>query len=548
MQVVLRQTFTLGRFHATPWKVFPYDDPHGEWPPSPWRLLRAIVARSYQFERERPPIPREQREGLVAAFCGSEVSWRLPEFSWRGPGLRQYQPVEFKWANPTPKKLKLIPLDQELSTALGGRFAVLEKGRGDLLRFEVFDEERRSVRLIEDVSDRELVKSFKEARRRGTPVELRRYPPDARGYSKSKVQDNIWLIPDGEELLWFLTGDLWERQDMDLLGLLDACLARMTYFGRAESITEIGRVREPSVNLPVPNCYLSERRGAGMVPVLVPVREATLGQVEASTDDKEVAGATIPPGTRWMYAERPLRPAPVRPSGRVPRLKPVQLVQFAIGSHVPPGLREIVRLTQRFRGRALRAFLERATNGTVADWGKASLDLRERARLLTGKDSAGGPLRDHSHAVFFVHVYNGKPARLCMWRRESFDDAEQTALLAAAEAPLPLGYTGDPWTVTLVPMDSLVPPPPPLSALAHDCWETATPFVPPRHVLDRRGHLKHGESVEDQVRGELANRGIDPANVGVSIRAAGWVKVNWQPRRWNRSGAIPTAPTSYLSR
>src|SRR5665213_3156990 len=108
MQIILRQTFPLGRFHATPWKIFPYDDPHGEWPPSPWRLLRGILARSYQFEREQGSVTRDQRLALVTAFCQSDVSWLLPEVTWRGPGLRQYQPVEFGFDNPPVKKLKLI--------------------------------------------------------------------------------------------------------------------------------------------------------------------------------------------------------------------------------------------------------------------------------------------------------------------------------------------------------------------------------------------------------------------------------------------------------
>jgi CRISPR-associated protein Csb2 len=30
MRVVLKQIFPLGRFHATPWRVNPFDDPYGE--------------------------------------------------------------------------------------------------------------------------------------------------------------------------------------------------------------------------------------------------------------------------------------------------------------------------------------------------------------------------------------------------------------------------------------------------------------------------------------------------------------------------------------
>jgi CRISPR-associated protein Csb2 len=99
MQLALEQTFPLGRFHATPWKVFPYDDPHGEWPPSPWRLVRAVLARSFQLDREIADSTERHaslREALVRAFATSEISWQLPASTWRGPGVRQYHPAKFK--------------------------------------------------------------------------------------------------------------------------------------------------------------------------------------------------------------------------------------------------------------------------------------------------------------------------------------------------------------------------------------------------------------------------------------------------------------------
>lgn len=205
-------------------------------------------------------------------------------------------------------------------------------------------------------------------------------------------------------------------------------------------------------------------------------------------------------------------------------------MQFAIGARVAPALKDSVCLTQRFRGRALRSFLKLATGNAVTDWKQATPDVRERAALLAGKDGQGRALAGHRHAVFSIHLENGKPVRLCIWRREPFDDLEQAALLAAAETPLPLGYKGDPWTVTLVPLDSHVLPPPALSSRPSRRWETLTPFVPPRHVFDRRGRVKAGDSVEEQVRQELANRGIDPVGIQISVRRGGWVKVH-QTRR-----------------
>ncbi|MCW5889579.1 MAG: type I-U CRISPR-associated protein Cas5/Cas6 [bacterium] len=108
MRVVLRQAFPLGRFHATPWRVNPYDDPHGEWPPSPWRLVRAVTARWYQWAREMGKDPERPQhiadlEGLQAALCKSTYAFHLPPSAGRGIPLRQYHPTTFGW-NPAGRK------------------------------------------------------------------------------------------------------------------------------------------------------------------------------------------------------------------------------------------------------------------------------------------------------------------------------------------------------------------------------------------------------------------------------------------------------------
>src|SRR5438067_723703 len=43
MAITLNLTFPAGRFHATPWGRH-VNEGVPEWPPSPWRLLRALVA------------------------------------------------------------------------------------------------------------------------------------------------------------------------------------------------------------------------------------------------------------------------------------------------------------------------------------------------------------------------------------------------------------------------------------------------------------------------------------------------------------------------
>lgn len=65
--VGLAVTFDLGRVHATPWGTH-VNEAVVEWPPSPWRIMRALLAASYAHAglvAERPTLQRAL--GLLAA-------------------------------------------------------------------------------------------------------------------------------------------------------------------------------------------------------------------------------------------------------------------------------------------------------------------------------------------------------------------------------------------------------------------------------------------------------------------------------------------------
>ena len=476
MQVFLRQTFPLGRFHANPWRMFPFEDPHGEWPPSPWRLLRATLARSHQLERERGIQCQPWRDSLVRAFCTSTFGWCLPPFSWRGPGLRQYQPATFEWDPPNrTKKVK------------------------------------------------------------GKPVNI----PGEQKYRTTLVRDNFWVIdrsgtdPSSGTVWWILDGEQWSENDFNWL---DASLERMTYFGRAESITEIKRVEMLPKDIQV-NCILEQHPSSSSVPVLAPTKDTTLDQVQAVTDAPSVANSTVPPGARWLHAKRPVRPpAQLRRSNPRPK-KPKQLIQFAVGSRVSPRPQSVVVLTQRFRGRVIREFLGN-------NWQKADLAQRDAARLLTGKEADGSPLKDdrHPHARFGMLFDEevGKATRFLVWRNQPFTDDEEQAILNAAEQELEIAFGKErargPWTIRLVPLDSQVQVPSGFDAQPHRQWKTATFYVPPRHMYNRRGRVKPGESPEEQMRLELVRQGYDVTDLAISVddQATEWVQVH-RPRRMRRS-------------
>jgi CRISPR-associated protein Csb2 len=460
MRLTLRQEFPLGRFHATPWRVNPFDDPHGEWPPSPWRLVRSITARWYQWVREAPSIPDvAELERLQSALCSSTYSFHLPSDARRGSPLRQYHPTEF-----------------------------------------------------------------------GNKAGLR-------SYGTRLVQDNYWSVAPEAPLWWFVEGEQWTPE---LTVVLDLCLERVTYFGRAEALTRI-RLADTSAEVPEVNCTLTEQRTAISVPVLTPLVSATRADVERVTDDAESVKRSVPPGARVLYATRPPRP-PARESRRARVIRrDCHVVQFALAANVVPELRAIVRLTARFRGSVLRELVRIKTGDSAATW-SADGSVREAIADMVGKDAEGAPLEGHRHTEFLAWCEDCQPTRLLVWRgARAFDEEELEAIFRAAARDLSWAAAGpdnDDWKVRLIPLDGAVPPPPGFDGTSARHWESVTPYVPPRHHL-RGGKERQRESLVAQVRRELLLRGFpDAARVQVeTLGDPAWVAVH-VPRREARKRAF----------
>ena len=62
MPVIIKLTFPAGRYHATPWGRH-VNEGVPEWPPSPWRLLRALVA---VWKRTCPDLSEVQVRRILA--------------------------------------------------------------------------------------------------------------------------------------------------------------------------------------------------------------------------------------------------------------------------------------------------------------------------------------------------------------------------------------------------------------------------------------------------------------------------------------------------
>lgn len=72
---VLELRFPAGRFHATPWGRH-VNEGAVEWPPSPWRIFRSLIATRHLKAREE--VPESALHALIAALAQELPRFRLP--------------------------------------------------------------------------------------------------------------------------------------------------------------------------------------------------------------------------------------------------------------------------------------------------------------------------------------------------------------------------------------------------------------------------------------------------------------------------------------
>lgn len=87
MALTLKIRFLTGRYHATAWQQ-QVNEGIPDWPPSPWRLLRALVAAAYRLPQ---PPPRSDLLALVNRLSEHLPHYGLPETTLGH--TRHYMPI-----------------------------------------------------------------------------------------------------------------------------------------------------------------------------------------------------------------------------------------------------------------------------------------------------------------------------------------------------------------------------------------------------------------------------------------------------------------------
>ena len=469
----LKIRFPGGRYHATP-TGHHVNEGIVEWPPSPWRILRALLACGFttQLWPELPPIARRLFEALSSVL----PEYRLPEAALGHS--RHYMPTAVLDKGREKTTLVLDTFADVGDGALWVRWpivlgtdeaallSILASHLGYLGRSE-------SWVLGETVSDEEAL----PARGRAFPhVESER---PGRGYEQVSL-----IAPEQPDVF-----ASWRKRELDAAraALLEAEPGR-----KAPSKAQLKK-RELEVE--------------GSYPVDL------LDGVQWDTVRWKDANWSQAPGSRRILYWREsgaLQVAPP-PAARPQRMSGAEALLFALTT--PSGSRSALPAIARTVPQA--DLLHRALVS------KAGRDCPE----LSGRDDDGAPLRGHRHAHILPldldrdghldHMLLFAPGNLGARALAAARTVKRTYMKGGV-GELQVAIAGEGALDDLRRLDGTLGES--IGELLGPSteWVSATPFVPPRYVKQRGGN-----TVEGQVSAELAMRGLENASVAVVPWAPG---------------------------
>ncbi len=468
--LVLR--FPAGRYHATPWGHH-VNEGLVEWPPSPWRLMRALMACGYATQHWTHVPPAGRR--LLEALAGTLPRYRLPpacvahsrHFMPIGvleKGKEKTTLVFDAWADVGDGTLAVrwyCGLDDEASAL----FAVLAHHLGYVGRSESWVE---AVAISDDAELPEGADSY----------------PHVDGHRPDRGWEQVSLVAPEDAA----TYEVWRA----------GCVAQA-----------LEALPVPQGKRAIPK-KLEKDRAAAVAPYPVDLVDA----LQRDTAWWKAQRWSQPPGSRRVLYWRRADALSVGMPALAVRKSPAPVTTMLLALTTPSGSRSALPVVGRTLPQAEllhRALVARAGRG-------ARVDCPE----LTGRDTTGTPLIGHRHAhvlpvdldgdghldhvVLHAPMGLGADAQRAVralkrtWTKGGVGElhvamAGQGAIddLRAMPAPLDIGIVA-----VLGARDG------------SRVWSSATPLVLPRHQKARGANTLTG-----QINSELASRGLPPAVVDV---------------------------------
>ena len=503
--VTVTLRFPGGHYHATPWGHH-VNEGQLEWPPSPWRLLRALIACGFATQHWRR-IPDAARS-LLSKLAAQLPSYRLPPAS--SAHSRHYMPIGSlkdgrertslvfdAWANLGQDSVTLR-WDCELSAAETAQLAVLLSCLNYLGRSESW-------------------------------VEAELVPPASFPFPGHEVEP--WdAFPHRPGLH---PGPAWEQ----VLVMAPVPPDEYASWRAATVAAALAALPLPAGTTKPTKKLLRDRENA-----TEPYPETLLDCLTKDTAWWKERRWSQPLGSQkvvyWRKVDALEVNAPAAPS--VSSRPPVAAMLLAISapgrsrSCLPPVSRTLSQ-AELFH----RAIVSRAANGSLV-----------HCPELTGCDEQGERLRgphQHAHVLPLDLDFDGRLDHLLVYAPMGLGPNAQEAIRtlrrtwtkgAVGELQLALAAAG--------PLSLLRSLPDPLGISIGRLlgppggsrqWISATPFLPPR-FLKQRGL----NSLDGQVNAELLSRGLPPAtNVEIAPQSPDSLAMRHFVRRRQRGGVPPPA-------
>ena len=270
-------------------------------------------------------------------------------------------------------------------------------------------------------------------------------------------------------------------------------LARITYFGRAESRAHLSLVDA------VPSNLTTVRAAVGRLPPSDVRRRVLVTRKSFCAEDLWTSGSgrchlvqamieegrTRPPNTEWIDYSLPARlvcrqfdPSQIVASERAQR---VAMVQFGLFRRVPIQFHELVRVARDIRDQAASRF--ETETGTPS-------------RRLTGREVDGSIARGHQHAFWLpepdretTHI-----RRCTVWLPDGADGIHRRELDALLGIQRVFPHDDYPILTVVERVTETIARP-----KASRAWKSLTPYLPPRHPRRGRNELKPSEQLRKMV-------------------------------------------------
>ncbi len=426
--------FPAGRFHATPWGRH-VNEADVEWPPSPWRIVRALVAVWHRLpENGRGNLV--QLERVLGRLSDAPPIYAVP--SAIHSHVRHYMPTREG--------------SQEKNTLIYDAFLRLDPSEELVVgwpRIELGQEDRELLdRLLSGLTYLGRAESWAEARRVAFNGPWNVFPMDGASepegeslgthseHCREGLEANHEMIP--------LLCPIPPREYETLLQSESDAFPK-TDFGTSAS----GKGKKKTGRAARPPSWL----------------EAVCMETAAL----RASGWSLPPGAQVVWYRRPMHVVrtsvpPLRVSLKKPEDERPSVARYAVYGKPLPRIEEALKVTETLRAALLRTLQNR---------------LGEVPSAFSGHGT-GGP-SDHRHAFFLPEPDDaGRIVHLVVYAPGGLEPKEASAMSDLRRLYLKDGQEWELWLEGVGTPSAFSPASPIFRSSTH--WISVTPYMHPWHV------------------------------------------------------------------